>query len=380
MKKTKVLSILLIILIAFFTSTLNIGVCYASENGSESYYLYDYHSGTEIQAKNENKRLQIASMTKIMLLLLCFDNLSSGKYSIEDKVPVSNNAMSMGGSQVFLEAGGEYTANDLIKSIVVASANDSSVAMAEFLYGSEENCVQEMNKKAELLGLKNTLFCNVTGLPQPMQYSSAKDIAIIFSNLIKHKEYYNYSTIWMDKIDHKNNSTEISNTNKLIKFYEGCDGGKTGFTNEAGFCLTATAKRGNMRLIASVLNAKTSKERFNQASTLLNYGFNNYSNKVVVDKDICLEEKVNVIGGKINQIEVAPVKDFYVFSKRNSSDNIEIEKTFNKVKAPINVGDKVGEIIVYKDGIEIGKVNIISKTKVEKSSYFDNLLDIIKEW
>ena len=200
---------------------------------------------------------------------------------MDQKVIVSKNANSYGGSQVFLEEGGEYALCDLLKSVTIASANDSSVALAEHFFGSEQACVDEMNKKAQSLGLQNTLFANCTGLPKPMQYSTAKDIAIIFSNLIGYENYFNYSTIWMDKIQHKTNYTEMTNTNKLVKFYDGCDGGKTGFTNEAGFCLTATAKRGNMRLIASVLKANTSQDRFNTVSSLFNYGFNNYSNNVL---------------------------------------------------------------------------------------------------
>ena len=211
-----------------------------------------------------------------------------------------------------------------------------------------------------------------------MQYCSAKDIALIFKELIKHEAYFEYSNIWMDEIKHSKNSTQISNTNKLIKFYEGCDGGKTGFTSEAGFCLTATAKRGNMRLISVVIGAENSKERFNEVSSMFNEGFNNYSNKCVVDSKVPLDKKLKVKCGKINEIEVCASENFYVFSKRNVKENIELSYNFNEVKAPISKGDKVGFITIYKDGVEIGEVDILSLEDVRKMNYFDYVKLIIE--
>lgn len=384
MKKVKSITLILLLLILTSVFSLNNSIVFAKEDvindNNESYYLYDYNSNTEIMAKNENKKMPIASMTKIMLLLLCYENIAVNNIPLDQKVIVSKNANSYGGSQVYLEEGGEYALCDLLKSVTIASANDSSVALAEHFFGSEQACVDQMNKKAQSLGLQNTLFANCTGLPKPMQYSTAKDIAIIFSNLIGYENYFNYSTIWLDKIQHKSNYTEMTNTNKLVKFYNGCDGGKTGFTNEAGFCLTATAKRGNMRLIASVLKASTSQDRFNTVSSLFNYGFNNYSNKVLVDSKIKLDNKLKVVGGKVDEIEIRPQNDFYIFSKRNEKSDIELKYNYNSVKAPINVGDVVGEIVIYKDNVEIGTVNIVSDTLVLKSTYFDNLGNVIKNW
>ncbi len=384
MTKLKYITVVFLLLILSSVFSLKSTVVFGKEevvnDKNASYYLYDFNSKTEIMAKNENKKMPIASMTKIMLLLLCYENISNNGISLDQKITVSENANSFGGSQVFLEANSEYLLGDLLKSVTVASANDASVALAEYFYGSEQACVDAMNKKVESLGLKNTLFANCTGLPKPMQYSTAKDIAIIFSKLIEYEKYFNYSSIWLDKIQHKNNYTEISNTNKLIKFYNGCDGGKTGFTNEAGFCLTATAKRGNMRLIASVLKAETSKDRFNTVSSLFNYGFNNFSNKVLVDSKIKLDDQLMVVGGKTDKIDLRPQNDFYVFAKRNENLNIELKYNYASVNAPVKVGDVVGEIVVYKDGVEIGKVNVVSDTEVLKSSYFDNIGKLIKNW
>lgn len=348
---------------------------------AKSAYLMDANTGYKIFASGENDRRPIASMTKITLLLLTFESVDRGELSLDEDIVVSENASKMGGSQVFLRNGGTYKAGDLIKSIVVASANDASVAIAERLYGSVSECVRQMNLKAESLGLKNTLYANVTGLPAPMQYSSAKDVAIIFSNLIKHEKYFDYSGIWLDKIAHtksgEEGETEMANTNKLVRFYEGCDGGKTGFTSEAGFCLTATAKRGNMRLVSVVINAPSSKERFGDSSKMLTYGFNNFYNKAVVDKSVPLDKAVNVRGGKAATVKVAPENNFYIFSRRGDKDKVETELNLNeRVSAPVLKGDVLGEIIVYNNGVEAGRVNIIATSSVEKMSYGDYIKKI----
>ena len=352
---------------------------------AKSAYLMDANTGYKIFASGENDRRPIASMTKITLLLLTFESVDRGELSLDEDIVVSENASKMGGSQVFLRNGGTYKAGDLIKSIVVASANDASVAIAERLYGSVSECVRQMNLKAESLGLKNTLYANVTGLPAPMQYSSAKDVSIIFSNLIKHEKYFDYSGIWLDKIAHtksgEEGETEIANTNKLVRFYEGCDGGKTGFTSEAGFCLTATAKRGNMRLVSVVINAPSSKERFGDSSKMLTYGFNNFYNKAVVDKSVPLDKAVNVRGGKAATVEVAPENNFYIFSRRGDKDKVETELNLNeRVSAPVLKGDVLGEIIVYNNGVEAGRVNIIATSSVEKMSYGDYIKKIAGNW
>lgn len=381
MKKfVKLLSCLVVVSLSL---TLNLTKNYASAENlikSKSAYLYDFNTKTEIFAYNENQRLPIASMTKIMLLDLVYENLESGKISLDEKVTVSETASGMGGSQVFLESGFSYLVKDLIKSVTVASANDASVALAERLYGSEDECVKKMNEKAVSLGLKNTQFVNCTGLPKPMQYSSAKDITMIFADLITHETYFDYSKIWMDKIEHSKNTTEISNTNKLVRFYDGCDGGKTGFTSEAGFCLTATAKRGNMRLISAVIGAPDSKTRFNEVSTMFNNAFNGYENKAVLDKNLPLDAKIGVVGGKNKSIEVVPEKDFFVFSRKGNKDNIDLDYNFFEVKAPVKKGDVVGECVIFNNGVEVGKVNILSNTDVQKMTYFDYVLEISKNW
>lgn len=340
------------------------------ENDAVSAFLCDYESGTVLYSKNENDRKPIASMTKIMLLTLAFEKEAKGEFSLDEKITVSKNASGMGGSQVFLEADKEYTAGDLIKSIIIASANDSSVAIAERLFGSESIAVNEMNKKAESMGLKNTLFSNCTGLMKPMQYSSAKDVARMLSELIKYDKYFIYSKIYLDELSHGDRVTQMTNTNKLVKFYNGCDGGKTGFTNEAGFCLAATAKRGATRLISVVLGEKNSKQRFADVSNLLNYGFDNYSSKCILTTE-CEDYQAEIKNGKVDYITAVPEKNIYVFGLNNHNENIRIEFKADEVAAPIKKGEKIGVFTIYKNDIKTAEYEAVSFSNIDKLGYKD---------
>ncbi len=346
---------------------------------SRAAYLCDESGENVIYAKNENERLPIASMCKIMTLLLCFEEIDNGNLNMTDTVNISDNASGMGGSQVFLEANENYTVNNLIKSIVVASANDASVAMAEKIAGSEQAFVEKMNEKASELKMENTVFSNCTGLPKSGQHSSAKDVAKMYSELIKHKDYFAFSNIWMDEIEHSNGrKTEISNTNKLIRFYKGCDGGKTGYTSEAKHCLTASAKRGDLKLISVVISAPDSKTRFKEASEMFNYGFANFTSKNILSENVPLEIKINVEKGKKNHAEIVPSESVSIFMQKGEKPNFEV--TFNplkKVFAPIKIGDVLGDITVYKDGIELKTVKAVSNENIDSASYFDHVKSII---
>ena len=284
---------------------------------SKSAILVDANTKTVIYNKNENEKLPIASMCKIMTLLLCFEAKDNGLISFDETITISDNAAGMGGSQVFLEENGEYKITELIKSITVASANDACVAMAEKLCGNEQVFVEKMNYRAKELGMDNTVFVNCTGLPCAGQFSCAKDVSIMFSKLLNHSEYFMFSKIWTDVINHPNErKTEISNTNKLVRFYQGCDGGKTGYTSEAGHCLAASAQRNGMRLISIVISAQNSKERFLDVSNMFNYGFANFVNKIIVDKEKPLNLDVKIKGGKKEQLEVVCEKSVYLFSEK----------------------------------------------------------------
>ena len=350
-------------------------------SNSKSSILIEANDNTVIFANNEYKRLPIASMTKIMLLNLCYEAIDNKELSLEEDVLVSSTASGMGGSQVFLEANCKYKAKDLIKSIIIASANDASVAMAERLFGSEANCVQAMNDKCRQWGLKDTLFSNCTGLPKPTQYSSAYDVAIMLSKLIRHKEYFTFSNVWMDEICHSEGRvTELTNTNKLVKFYDGCDGGKTGFTQESGFCLAATAKRGGLRLISVVINACDSKARFADVSNMFDYGFDNFTNKMIIDCSKPLEIDVKVEKSNQDKICVAPKENVFVFCERNAKEDFTIDFSPLEVCAPVKKGDVVGKLKIYKNNVEYKSVDVISLEDVSKKTYFDYILDIGSKW
>ena len=348
---------------------------------SKSAILMDAETKTVVYSSCERERRPIASMTKIMLLNLCFENVKNGNLSLDEQITVSKTASAMGGSQVFLEANYSYKASDLIKSVIIASANDASVALAERLYGSEANCVEKMNEKCAEWNLKDTLFSNCTGLPKPTQYSSASDVAVMLCNLISYDEYFKYSNVWMDEIEHsKGRKTGLTNTNKLVKFYDGCDGGKTGFTSESGFCLAATAKRGSLRLVSVVINAPDSKTRFADVSNMFNFGFDNYTSKMVVDSSKPLELKVRINKSKIGEVQVAPSCDVFIFGERNKKENVTIDFEPFDVCAPIKKGDRVGKLKVFKDSVEYKSVDVISMQDVDEKTYFDYIVDVGKNW
>lgn len=350
-------------------------------NGCKSAYLCDFYSGECVYKENETQRMPIASVCKVMTLTLCLEAVESGKISLDDNITVSERSASMGGSQVFLQSGLSYPLTELIKSIVVCSANDSCVAVSETICGSEESFVAQMNKRAAELGCTDTLFANCTGLPKETQYSCAKDVAIMFSNLIKHEEYFNYSKIWLEDFNHPDDrKTTITNTNKLIRKYSSCDGGKTGFTNEAGFCLAATATKDNARLVSVVLGADTSDNRFDSTIQLFNYGFANYKNKIVLDCNINLNDKVSVECGKKDSIAVKPERSSFVFTRNDVTPEITRNVVFNEVKAPVAKGECVGRIEVYKDGIIYDTVNLVAAEEVLKADFGDNLRKVAKDW
>lgn len=316
-----------------------------------------------------------------MTLTLVFDAVSAGKLALSDTVTVSENAAGMGGSQVFLDKGCEYNVEQLIKSIIVCSANDSCVALSETVAGGEEAFVAQMNKKASELGCANTLFANCTGLPRETQYSCAKDVAVMFSNLIKNENYFKYSNIWLEDFTHPDNrTTSMTNTNKLIRKYSFCDGGKTGFTNEAGFCLASTAKKNSMRLVSVVLGAASSDERFNSTVNMFEYGFANYKNKIVLDKDITLNDEFFVRGGKKDTFTVRPERNSYVFSAIDKTPEISYYMVSYDVKAPVAESSIVGYIEVYKDNILIDTVNVVAAESVEKASFGDYLKQNAERW
>lgn len=327
---------------------------------------------------NATEKRPIASMTKVMTLLCVYDAIDGNKVTLDDDVVVSARAASMGGSQVFLDANSTYKLNDLIKSIVICSANDSCVALAEYIDGSVENFVTHMNAKAKELGLIASNFENCTGLPAVSQYSCAKDVATMFANLIKHPHYFECASIWMEDFVHPSGRvTGMTNTNKLVRFYEGCDGGKTGYTSEAQHCLTATAKRGDTRVIAVVVGAPDSKTRFKEVSDMFNYAFANYESKIYVNRGANIGE-IAISGGKQSKVEVQSADKLVAFGKKGCTDySVEYELD-TCVKAPAKQGDKVGIAkLIDVNGNVVQQVNIIISHDVEAKTYWDYIKDLV---
>ncbi len=361
----------------------NSGVLYADYSPdltAKSALVLDYDSGTIVYEKNKDDKFPIASMVKLMTIYLTFKNISDGHLSYDKKIKTSENASGMGGSQVFIDPYVEYRVEDLLKSVIMASANDASVALAETISGSEVAFVELMNSTAKELGMTNTLYANATGLPSPEQYSSANDCAIILKNVIKFDDYHKFSTIWMDELVHPSGrKTELVNTNKLIKYFDGCDGGKTGSTNEAGYCLSASAKRNNMRLISVIIGSKTGKDRFKESTELLNYGFANYENKEIINKDKILKE-IETKGCKQNIAEVIATEDFYAFDKKGAKSAYDISYELPEKISATKMGDIIGKAIISKDGKVIKTIPLTVNINIEGMSLFDNFKQIIQNW
>lgn len=337
-----------------------------------SAYLADAATGTPLYAKNENERLPIASMVKIMTVLLTLEAAERGELSLEENVHVSENAAAMGGSQIFLDAGTEHKAGDLLRSVIVASANDSCVALAERVSGSVEAFVADMNARAKELGMADTNFVNCTGLPAAEAYSTAKDVAKMFGEVIRHPVYFEDAGVWLEDYVHPDGRTTVmTNTNKLIRSFNGCDGGKTGFTSEAKFCLAATAEREGLRVISVVIGADSSKARFNSVSAMFNYAFGNFrAQKLLAAGEIAGEVKVSL--GKARSVGVTAKDDVVSLVPRGEKGSAEIRTELPaKVKAPVRKGDVVGKGYVVRDGAVEREFDLIAAEDVGRASFWD---------
>lgn len=338
--------------------------------------LMEKSTGKVLYEKDADVRRAPASVTKVMTMLLIFDALDSGKISLEDEVTTSELAASMGGSQVFLEPGEKQTVDTMLKCIAVASANDACVAMAEHIYGSETLFVKAMNERAADLGMTNTHFMNCNGLDAEGHLTSSKDIALMSRELlIKYPQIHDYCMIWMENITHNTSkgSTEfgLTNTNKLIRQYEYTTGLKTGSTDDAGFCVSATAKKNEVELIAVIMGADNSKQRFQDAAALLNYGFGKC--QLYVDNKPPVLNKVKVADGVVQDLSLYYEDEFsYLDVNGESIEQITSQMELpEKVKAPVQKGDVVGKLIYTMNGDKIGSVNILAGETIEKAGYLD---------
>ena len=363
------------ILWIFILGLAFINICNAQVDlapSSKSAILIDAKTGTVLYEKDADISYPPASMTKIMSMLLIMEEIDKNNLSLEDKVLISKNASSMGGSQLFLQEGESYPVKELLKGIAVASGNDAVVAMAEKIGGSVEGFVDMMNKKAQELGLKNTKFINPHGLDSEGHVSSARDMAMIAKELLKHEKILEFTSIYEDYLK-KNDGSSIwlVNTNKLVRFYEGVDGLKTGFTKEAGYCLTSTAQKNNLRLISVVMGEPTSDERSSDTTNMLNYGFNTYEIYTAFTKDTSLGSK-RVEFGKKDVVNLALVNDYVKLLKKNEEKpNYSFEVNVDKLKAPLKKGDVVGKAKVIDNGNVIDEVDITVLEDIPKANLWD---------
>lgn len=373
-------------LFCFGFSVVPIGVSKAetkTENfnvTAKSALVIEYETGTVVFEKNSTERLPIASMTKLATLSIIFDAISKGIIKENDIVNVSETAAAVGGSTAFLDAGSAYKVCDLIKTVVVASANDSSVALAEHLAGTEEVFVSRMNKFAKSLNLQDTHFENCTGLPKENHYSSAQDMACIYKTICNNELYKKYSKIWMDDFIHPSGRrTGLVNTNRLVKTFDGIEGGKTGYTDAAKFCLTASAKRGDMRLIGVVIGVEDSKTRFAEMSKLLNYGFSNFKNEVIARSDVPVT--VARFANAKQQVLVYTKRDCVKFSNKTDETNFSTDFKIDEISAPIKSGDVVGKLYVFdKNNMVVDEIDLIVKQNVEAVGFKELFGKLVSRW
>lgn len=370
MKRTISLALALFILLPF-----NV---FANElyGDAKSVILMEQRTGTVLYEYNADEALPPASVTKIMTLLLVFEAIDEGKIAISDKVRASANASSMGGSQIYLKEGEIMSVEDLVKSVVVASANDAAVALAEHVAGSEAAFVERMNSRAAELGMANTHFDNTNGLDDTTQthLTSARDIAIMSKELLKHPAVFDYTGIWMDTV--RDGQFGLTNTNRLIKTYNGANGLKTGSTSKAGFCISATALRDNMQLIAVVMGSSTRDTRNATAAALLDHGFAEYAFCSFPQSEIT---DIPILGGKEEHIS-ASIAGFETVRGKNAGaveQNVEI---YGDLHAPVYEGDTVGKVTYTADGQLLFESNILSRETVEKLSFGDTLKLLCEKW
>lgn len=340
---------------------------------ARSAVLIERDTGAILYDKNKDEKLPPASMTKIMTMLLIMEALDKGEITLNEKVRTSENAASLGGSQIFLEPGEEMTVDELLRGIAIASGNDASVALAERISGSEEAFVDAMNNKAKELGLKNTHFVNPTGLPAKDHYSTAYDMAIMAKELLKYENITNYTGKYEDYLrENTDKKFWLVNTNRLVKFYPGVDGLKTGFTNEAKYCLTATAKKGNMRVIAVIFGAPTPKDRNAQISKMLDFAYSQFVTHPMYKRHQIVTN-VNVSKGHLKNVNLVTSETVSVLTRKGENiSNIEKDFVINEnIKAPIKKGDELGTLVLKKDGKVLAKSALVAEKQVNKASWWN---------
>lgn len=375
MKKVVAFILILVLLIP--------GVTFAEDvptPNAGSSILMEVSTKTILYEKNKDSQVAVASLTKMMAQILILEAIESGNLTWDEQVKASSNAAGYGGTQIYLQPGEMMSVRDLMKGITMASANDATVVLAERIAGSEEAFVKMMNEKAQKLGLKNTNFMNPTGLDEDNHYSSAYDMALIAIELLKHDEILEFSSVYEDYLRTDTpNKFWLVNTNKLVRFYDGADGLKTGFTDNAGYTMAVTAKRNDMRLIAIVLGEAVSKVRNQETTSLLDYGFNLYKVQVIKKQGDVIKT-VDLNKATKNKVDVVLDRDITVLSKKSDTEKSYTEKVnINEVKLPLKENQIVGNIEIYDQGKQIGSYPLIVKENVKKKNIFKLFLDNLKD-
>lgn len=342
--------------------------------------LIEVSSGKILYEKNKDERVAVASMTKMVAQIIILENIESGNLKWDEVITASSNASGMGGSQIYLQTGEKMTVRDLMKGITMASANDATVALAERIAGTEDNFVKLMNEKVKKMGLKNTVFKNCTGLDEDGHYSSAYDMAMIAKELLIHEQILEFSSVYEDYLRvNTSNKFWLVNTNKLVRFYDGADGLKTGFTDAAKYCMAVTAKRDNMRLIAIVLGEDSGKVRNKETMELLDYGFNLYKVDLIKTKDDKVDS-IKIDKANKKEISIYPKEDITILGKKSDvSLNYDIEVKVNDVNPPVKKNSVVGKIIIKSGNKNIMEVDAIVKEDINKMGFLQMYGNMLKK-
>ena len=364
------------VLILFSVVSLHASAQPSLNIDSPSAILIEKTTGKVLFEKDADRTMKPASVTKIMTLILIMEAIENGQFTYDDVVVASANATSMGGSQVYLKEGEQLTVHEMLKCIVIASANDACVAMAEYVCGSVDQFVVAMNEKAAALGMQNTNFENCTGLDSDNHFTTARDISKMSKELLRHEKIKEYTTVWMDSI--RNGEFGLTNTNKLIRFYNGATGLKTGYTSQSGYCISATANKDGMELIAVVMNGETSDSRNADAKAMLNYGFANYS--LYKPEKISLQPVKVIKGAQKSVVPKINGNTETLISKSQINDVKYTVEICSDVAAPVEIGQKLGEVKVTVGEEIVSKTDIISSQVIQKAGVFDIFLELLKHF
>ena len=349
---------------------------------SPAVILAEAETGTVIFEKNADERREVASITKLMTALLVFEALEDNDIALTDQVTVSQRAAAMEGSQALLDADTDYKLEDLLRTMIMASANDSAVALAEYLAGTEENFVQRMNERAQTLGMDDTHYVNCTGYPQEGQYTTARDVMTLSCEVSRHPAYHTYASVWVDTLVHPSGrTTDLTNTNRLVRFYEGCDGFKTGSTDAAKYCVSATAEKNGMRLIAVVLGCENSQTRFNEARSMLEYGFATYQRTTIARKGDALGEQLKVNRGSAESVDLLLGSGLSMLLRNGQASQLKMELVIpESIDAPVDAGQVVGFVRVLLGETVVAKLNVVAASAVPLPGFIEGFFRIINAW